>query len=134
MVFPGAPFPLGPFTLVLHQRVPQLDGNGNPVLDAYNRPVPAADVDTSVPGCDFEVTESVEDESNVVRIRLDGKGMLPPGTAVDYTYAVTWEGTKFELHGPPRPVPHIGTNGIDHIAISGRSYLDSANPASREGA
>ena len=126
-------FELGNHTLILHRRVPQLDGNGNPVLDAYNRPVPAADSDLSVPGCDFEVTESSEDEAATVRIRLDGKGMLPAGTAVDYTYAVTWEGIKFEVHGPPRPVADIASDAIDHIAISGRSYLDSANPASREG-
>ncbi|MGW0052046.1 hypothetical protein [Nocardia nova] len=124
-------FELGSQTLTLHRRVPQVDGNGRPVLDAYGRKQVTV-VDDVVTGCDWEVTESVEDESAVTIVRLDGRGMLPPGTAVAYTDAVTWNGIKFELHGPARPVPDIDGAGIDHIAVTGRSSLDSNNPDSRE--
>lgn len=134
MVFPGTPFALGAQTLILHRRVPTLDGNGNPVFDAYGVPV-VTDSDVTVSGCDWEVTASEETESNVTFTRLDGRGMLPPGTPADYTSAVTDpSGIKFEVHGAPRPVPDISTGAIDHIAITGHSYLDSSNPASREGA
>lgn len=124
-------FELGNQTLTLHLRVPVVDGGGNPVLDPYGRTqVTVSDVPVS--GCDFEVTASEETESNVTITRLDGKGMLPPGTVADYTSAVTWNGTKFEVHGPPEPVSEIRTPAINHIAIRCRSYLDSSNTANHE--
>ncbi|MEV6258078.1 hypothetical protein AB0L97_32970 [Nocardia sp. NPDC051911] len=124
-------FELGNHTLILHRRVPVVDGNGHPVLDAYGRRE-ITPVDETVTGCDWEVTESIEDESAVTVVRLDGRGMLPPGTSAAYTDAVTWNGIKFELHGPPRPVADISSDAVDHIALTGRSYLDSNNPDSRE--
>jgi hypothetical protein len=130
-------FALGPHELVLHLRIPVLDGGGNPVLDAYGREQ-ITESDVSVPGCDFVVTASEETESNTTITRLDGKGMLPPGTPALYTSAVTWTdpdtevGIKFEVHGPPRRVPDIRTDTTDHIAISCRSYLDSSDAANRE--
>ncbi|KZM70760.1 hypothetical protein [Nocardia terpenica] len=124
-------FALGTHTLVLHRRIPVVDATGRPVLDAYGREQ-VTDIAVTVAGCDFEVTASLETESAVTITRLDGRGMLPPGTPVDYLSAVTWQGIKFEVHGPPRPVPAIRTGAIDHIAVTARSSLDSTNPASRE--
>lgn len=124
-------FELGAQTLILHRRVPVVDGNGVPVLDAYGRKQITPD-DVTVTGCDFEATESLEEQSATTVVRLDGRGMLPPGTECAYADAVTWNGIKFELHGPPRPVSDIGSTAIDHIEISGRSSLDSSNPDSRE--
>lgn len=125
-------FELGNATLILHRRVPVVDGNGKPVLTPTGREQVTI-VDVTVPGCDWEVTESLETESNVTITRLDGRGMLPPGTPVAYTSAITDPtGTTFEVHGPPRPVPSIRTSDIDHIAITGRSSLNSADPNSRE--
>lgn len=124
-------FDLGSETLILHQRVPVLDGSGNPVRNAYAR-AEITEVDVPVEGCDFYVTESQETESSVTTTRLVGRGMLPPGTAVDYTSALTWQGIKFEVHGPPRPVANIRDTTIDHIAITGRSYLGNQIPGTRE--
>ncbi|WP_143859923.1 hypothetical protein [Nocardia cerradoensis] len=112
--------------------MPVLDGNGNPTFDAYGRRV-VTNQDVPVSGCDWEVTEAIENESNVTVVRLDGRGMLPPGTPADYTDAVTDPtGRKFELHGPPRPVLDIGSDTVDHLEIAGRSSLDSSNTDSRE--
>lgn len=125
-------FALGNATLILHLRTPVLDSNGKPTFDAYGRKL-ITETDLSVDGCDWEVDASEETESNITITRLDGRGMLPPGTPVDYMSAITDPtGTKFEVHGPPRPVPDIRTGAIDHIAISGRSSLNSGAAGSRE--
>lgn len=125
-------FELGNHTLILHRRVPVVDGNGDPVLSPSGREQVTV-VDDTVTGCDWDVTESIENESAVTVTRLDGRGMLPPGTPVSYTSAVTDPtGTKFEVHGPPRPVLDIDTSAVDHIAITGHSFLNSGDPNSRE--
>ncbi|GAB3211343.1 hypothetical protein [Nocardia tengchongensis] len=132
-------YELGVEQLVLHLRIPILDGNGKPVLNAYGR-AQITESDVPVDGCDFWVTESQETENAVTATKLTGRGMLPPdvgtllppGAALDHTAAVTWQGIKFEVHGPPRPVANIRDTNVDHITITCRSYLGSSIPGTRE--
>ncbi|MEU6582819.1 hypothetical protein [Nocardia sp. NPDC046763] len=124
-------YALGSEQLVLHLRTPVLDGSGKPVPNAYGRQQ-IVETDVAVTGCDMWVTESQETENAVTVTRLTGRAMLPPGTQVDYTTALTWQGIKFEVHGPPRPVTNIRDSSVDHIVITCRSYLGSSIPGTRE--
>lgn len=111
------PFPLGNDTMIVTNREPVLDGDGNPVRDAYNR-IQIADAPTTVVGA-FQLLSADETNSNVNPTTLVGRAWLPWGTRVSAQSAITWAGMVFEVHGPARPEVDNDGNG-DHIEVDCR--------------
>lgn len=114
-------YELGSETLTITNRVPLLDGGGNPVRDDYGI-AQTHDVATDVEGCAFELVESTERESNVDRTEVVGDAGLPWGTAISATSKITWPAmpeVEFEIQGPLRPWTDFEGNG-DHIEVTVR--------------
>lgn len=112
------PFPLGNDTMIVINREPVLDGDGNPVRDAYNR-IQIADVPTDPLVGSFQLQSSDEKNSNINPTTLVARALLPWGTPVTAQSAITWAGMEFEVHGPPRPKVDNDGNG-DHIEVDCR--------------
>lgn len=114
-------YELGSETLRITDRVPLLDGAGNPVRDGYGI-AQTHDVSNDVEGCAFELDESIERESNTDMTELVGIAGLPWGTAISATSKIEWlamPGLTFEVQGPLRPWTDFEGNG-DHIEITVR--------------
>ncbi|WP_063039721.1 hypothetical protein [Nocardia pseudovaccinii] len=109
------PFSLGNDTVIVTNRAPVLDGDGNPTYDGYNRPL-MQDVPTTVEGVAFELLSSDETNSNVNPTKLVGRAFLPFGTVISAQSRITWQGLDFEVFGPPRPQLDNDGQG-DHIEV-----------------
>ncbi len=112
-------YPLGPDQIVLHLHTPTVDGTGAPVRDRYGNPA-YTDSDVTVVGS-MEVTASEERSTNTVRVRLDGRAMLPPTVPVTFLDGLTWQAIRFEIRGPARPWTGID-GSVDHLEVTCRGY------------